>query len=200
MKRQWLVVSGQWLEKDGARNSTSCGLHIMFVGALMIAMVSTSAPAQEPASALAHTRTEFKFTANAPFEQVAPLFGANEERKWSPDWNPQFLYPQPAHDQPGMVFKVSHGQHEAIWVNAAFDLSAGHIQYTYILNDAMATLIDIHLTREGPAKTGVDVVYERTALIPEANEHVQHFAQGDQKAGKEWEEAINGYLVKSARK
>ena len=60
----------------------------------------------------------------------------------------------------------------------------------------MATLIDIHLTREGTGKTGVTVVYERTALVPEANEHVQHFAKGDEAAGKEWEEAINGYFAK----
>ncbi len=159
--------------------------------------VSTSVPAQDPkANALTHTRTEFHFTADGSFEQVAPLFGANEERKWSPDWNPQFLYPQPAHDQPGMVFQVMHGQHSSIWVNTAFDLAAGHIQYAYILNDAMATLIDIHLTRESAQKTGVTVVYERTALIPEANEHVQHFTKSDERAGKEWEEAINGYLAK----
>ena len=63
----------------------------------------TSLLAQEPAAsaALAHTRTEFRFTVEAPFEQTAPLFGADEERKWSPDWNPQFVYPEPAHDQPG---------------------------------------------------------------------------------------------------
>lgn len=173
-------------------------LHVLLAAGLMLA-VSTSLPAQEPASGnLTHTRTEFRFTANAAFSQVAPLFGADEERKWSPDWNPQFLYPQPAHDRPGMVFKIMHGQHEAIWVNTAFDLAAGHIQYAYILNDAMATLIDIHLTRESAQKTGVSVVYERTALIPEANEHVQHFAQGDEKAGKEWEAAINGYLIKQS--
>ena len=131
---------------------------------------------------LAHTRTEFHFVADAPFEQVAPLFGANEERKWAADWNPQFIYPTPAHDQPGMVFRVAHGDHSSVWVNTAFDLAAGHIQYAYVLNDAMATLIDIHLTRESAQKTGVTVVYERTALMPEANEHVQHFAKGDAKA------------------
>ncbi len=64
----------------------------------------------------------------------------------------------------------------------------------------MATLIDIHATRQGPQKTGVTVVYERTALIPEANEHVQHFAKGDEKAGKEWGEAMNAYFAKAARK
>lgn len=63
----------------------------------------------------------------------------------------------------------------------------------------MATLIDIHLTREGAQKTAVNVVYERTALIPEANEHVRRFADGDRRAQKEWEEQINGYLAKQSR-
>jgi hypothetical protein len=145
---------------------------------------------------LVHTHTEFHFVVNVPFEQAAPLFGANEERKWAPEWNPQFVYPIPAHDQQGMVFRVEHPGHSAAWINTALDLAAGHIQYTYVLNDAMATLIDIHLTRDSAQKTGVTVLYERTALIPEANEHVQHFAKGDETAGKEWEDAINAYFAK----
>ena len=60
----------------------------------------------------------------------------------------------------------------------------------------MTTLIDIHLTKESAQKTGVSVVYERTALLPEANEHVEHFAKGDEKAGKEWSDAINSYFGK----
>jgi hypothetical protein len=95
-----------------------------------------------------------------------------------------------------MVFQVAHGHYSSTWVNTAFDLAAGHIQYAYVLNDAMTTLIDIHLTRESAQKTGVAVVYERTALLPEANEHVQHFTKGDEKSGKEWSDAINGYFAK----
>jgi len=165
---------------------------------IVVAAVVSSLPAQDlpMKEPLAHMRTEFKFTANAPLEQAAPLFGANEERKWAPDWNPKFVYPNPAHDQAGMVFQVAHGQMTSTWVNTAFDLATGHIQYAYVLNDAMVTLIDIHLTREGAQKTGVSVVYERTALIPEANEHVEHFAKGDRKAKGEWELQMNGYLGK----
>ena len=167
--------------------------------AIAFLMAGTSLSAQQPATApLAHTHTEFEFTANARLEQVAPLFGANEERKWSPDWNPQFVYPQPAKDQPGMVFKVAHGQFSSVWVNTAFDLAGGHIQYAYVLNDAMVTLIDIHLARLHGHATAVAVSYERTALVPEANEHVQQFAQKDAQAGKEWEQQINGYLAKAA--
>jgi hypothetical protein len=156
-----------------------------------------SQPAASPDPELVHTRVEFHFVADGAFDQVAPLFGANEERKWAADWNPQFIHPTPARDVPGMVFRVAHGDHSSIWVNTALDLTGGHIQYSYVLNDAMATLIDIHLTRDSAQKTGVTVVYERTALIPEANEHVQHFAKGDGKAQKEWEDSINGYLAKA---
>ena len=130
---------------------------------------------------------------------MAPLFGADEERKWAPDWNPRFIYPIPAHDQRGMVFTVPKGQFTSVWVNTAFDLAAGHIQYAYVLNDAMATLIDIHLTRESGQKTAVTVVYERTALMPEANEHVQHFADEDAGAGKEWGDAINAYFANAGK-
>jgi hypothetical protein len=94
-----------------------------------------------------------------------------------------------------MVVKVAPGQFTSVWVNTALDLAAGHIQYAYVLNDAMAVLIDIHLTRESAQKTGVTVVYERTALLSEANEHVQHFTKGDAGAGKEWGDAINNYFA-----
>ena len=162
-----------------------------------LSQVACLSAQQAPAGGLLHARTEFKFTVNAPLEQAAPLFGANEERKWAHDWNPQFLHPQPAHDQPGMVFQITHGQHTATWVNTALDLAAGHIQYTYVLADAMATLIDIHLTRDGAQRTAVDVVYERTALTPEANDHVKHFQGGDERAAKEWQDAINAYFAKT---
>jgi hypothetical protein len=171
-------------------------LTVVASGALCVGLTARAAAQDAAAQSVAHTRTEFHFVVNAGFDQAAPLFGAEEERKWAPDWNPTFVYPSAAHDQQGMVFQVNHGDHSSVWVNTAFDLAAGHIQYAYVLNDAMVTVIDLHLTREGAQKTGVSVVYERTALMPEANEHVQHFAKGDEKAGKEWEAAINGYFAK----
>ena len=95
-----------------------------------------------------------------------------------------------------MVFTVPKGQFASVWVNTAFDLAAGHIQYAYVLTDAMTTLIDIHLTRISGQKTGVTVAYERTALMPEANEHVQRFTKDDAGAGKEWSDAISSYFAK----
>jgi len=170
------------------------------LGVSVLATASLAAQESAAPSAAMHTRTEFHFTVNAPLEQAAPLFGANEERKWAPGWNPHFLYPSTAQDQAGMVFQVAHGSLTSTWVNTAFDLATGHIQYAYVLDDVMATTIDIRLASEGHQKTSVTVVYERTALTPDANEHVQHFAKGDADAGKEWEEQINGYLTGIAGK
>jgi hypothetical protein len=147
--------------------------------------------------ALAHTRNEFNFTAHAPYERVFPLFGALEEKKWAEGWDPQFVYPSPARDQQGMVFTVERAGMTSVWTNAALDEAAGHVQYVYILNDAMVTLVDIHLAKAGATETRVSVVYERTALKPEANEHVTHYAKGDAKSGPGWEQAINGYLAKA---
>jgi len=173
-------------------------LLIFTLTVLIPSITSSYGHAQEAtSSALVHTRTEFSFTVDAPFEQVVPLFGAHEERKWADGWNPHFIYPNPARDLQGEVFRVDHGHHSSVWINTAFDLIAGHIQYAHVLNDAMATLIDIHATRQGASKTSVDVVYERTALVPEANEHVQHMTKGDEGAGKEWGDAINAYFAKS---
>ncbi|MDR3749329.1 MAG: hypothetical protein P4M04_14485 [Acidobacteriota bacterium] len=166
---------------------------------LLALLASLSASAQKPVSTLAHTRTQFSFVVNAPFEQVVPLFGAHEERKWAEHWDPQFIYPNPARDQQGGVFKVEHGQRSSVWINTALDLTAGHVQYAYVLNDAMTTLIDIHATRQGVDKTSVTVSYERTALIPEANGHVQHMTKRDEGAGKEWGDALNAYFASKAK-
>lgn len=173
---------------------------LILTASLTMAALATSLASQEqsPTETLAHTRTEFHFTADAPMEQAAPLFGANEERKWAPEWKPAFVYPNPAQDQQGMVFQVAHGAYTSTWVNTALDLAGGHIQYAYVIPGAMATTIDIRLASEGAQKTAVSVVYERTALAPEANEHVRHFASNDAKSGPEWEAQINGYLAKQA--
>jgi hypothetical protein len=142
-----------------------------------------------------HTEEKFAFTAKAPMEQAWPLFGADKERVWAPNWNPQFLHPVPANDEEGMVFTVAHDHLRAAWVNTQFDEKNGHIQYVYIIPDALVTVITLQLTAEGQ-QTRVEVEYDRTALSPEADAHVKHMADGDRASGPEWEKQVNDYLAK----
>jgi len=146
-------------------------------------------------SARAHSLEKFAFTAQAPMERVAPLFGADKERVWSPGWDPQFVYPLPAADVRGMVFMVAHDHRNSVWVNTQLDWKGGRVQYVYVIPDALATLITLQLTAEGD-KTRVEVEYDRTALNADADEHVRRMAEKDRAAGPEWEKQVNGYLAK----
>jgi hypothetical protein len=141
-----------------------------------------------------HTREQFSLFVNAPFEVAWPLFGADQERVWAPGWDPVFLWPNKAFDQEGMVFKIRHGQNNAVWVNTAFDPIARRIQYVYVIPEVVVTLITLKLTPHN-ASTTVEVVYERTALSDAAIETVQGMALSDRLAGEEWSRQINDYLT-----
>jgi hypothetical protein len=175
---------------------------VLFISATLIltigfGMTYSMHSHESSAEPMLHVRTEFEFTVHAPYKTVAPLFGAEAERVWASDhWNPLFLHPQPARDIEGAVFQVSRGQHQATWVNTAFDLNLGHVQYVYVIPDVMATLIDIHVTQPNAENTKVNVAYERTALNSAANEHVRESGEDDRNSSKAWGDDIAKYLAK----
>jgi hypothetical protein len=173
---------------------------------MLLALAISASPllAQKPEAAVttslqpaAHVTNSFTFTVNASLRDAAPLFGPEGERAWAgDDWNPQFVFPVPARDVEGAVFTLRHGEHTAVWVNTVFDLSAGRMQYVYVLGDLLVTTIDVRLHAVDQAHTGVDVTYTRTALRPEANEHAAALGKHDGEQGKVWEKEINAYLLR----
>jgi hypothetical protein len=192
-------VKGVWLFVIGA----VCGAVIVAlprIAAHLHGALHGMHGGQSPAGSMrTHTEERFSFVANAPMERVAPLFGADKERVWAPGWDPAFVHPVPAADEEGMVFTVAHSHLRAAWVNTAFDLKNGHMQYVYMVPDALVTVIDLRLTPQGNT-TKVDVEYDRTALSEEADVHVRHMAEGDRKSGPEWEKQVNGWLEENKGK
>lgn len=153
------------------------------------------------AAALAHVRNSFKLTVHASYKDAAPLFGPNGERSWGgAHWNPQFLYPQPGEDVQGAVFTVAHGSHTSVWLNTVFDLDARHFQYVYFIPEVVVTQIDVGFRPVDEHNTEVQVVYTRTALMPEANEDVQSLGEADRANGEHWQKAVNDYLEREHRK
>jgi hypothetical protein len=149
----------------------------------------------EVSSGVERLQTEFAFIANAAYDQVVPLFGAHAERAWAGEyWDPQFLYPNPPRDVPGAVFSTHQNGLRATWINTAFDLEIGHIQYVYFVPETLATMIDIKVSRQGASHTAVQVIYTRTALRPEANDKVREMAEIDRNASEEWRNAIDGAM------
>jgi hypothetical protein len=144
-------------------------------------------------SALAHIERTFEFTAEAPMTTVAPLFGAEREQLWAPDWRPRFLWPSPAGDRQGMVFTVMGAHGTATWVNTVYDPQHGRFQYAYVIPRIMTALITVKAAPEG-MNTHVVVTYCRTALSAESNAVVEQMADHDARSGPEWAAQINGYL------
>ncbi len=96
----------------------------------------------------------------------------------------------------GAVFTVRRSHHQAYWINTSFDVDARHFQYVYLIPEVMIVLIDVRFSDLDPGNTEVSVAYERTALNPEANEHVKELGNSDRESKKEWGTAINDYLAK----
>ncbi len=141
-----------------------------------------------------HVSSSFEVAIRAPLVKVAPLFGPNREREWSPEWDPQFLYPLVPEDRAGSVFTIRHEDHASIWVTSILDLEAGQIQYVVVLPEVMVTLIDVRLQSAQPGTSRVTVRYERTALIPAMNDYVRQRGRTDPSMGPHWERAINELL------
>lgn len=162
-----------------------------------VAAVAATLAGQSASSAskLLRTQTAFDITVNLSYAEAAPLFGPEGERVWAgKHWDPNFLYPQPARDEQGAVFTIQHGSVTATWVNTLFDLEGRHFIYAYFMPDIMVTTIDVRFT-PGNAATQVHVVYSRTALTPEGNDHVAALTVIDKAAAHDWQQAINAYLI-----
>ncbi len=156
---------------------------------------------QEAQLLFAHVRSSFSLVVHAPYRETAPLFGPNGERGWSEGhWDPHFFYPQqPGQDVPGAVFAIQHGSMKSIWVNTIFDIEGHHLQYVYVIPDALVTMIDVNFTPIDELNTRVNVVYTRTALEAAANEHVRALGASDAKSGEHWEKAVNDYIQSHKR-
>lgn len=163
------------------------------------AVVAATAYRPAPSEPLAHVRNHFSFTVRAAAASVFPLFGADMERRWASGWAPAFVYPTPARDTAGMVFTIAHGATNSVWVNTAFDPGTGRVQYVSVIPGAVTTLVDIQVTPLDSAETTVTVTYERTALSPDADEHVLALGDHDRGQGPQWQAAIADYLKQQSR-
>ena len=148
-----------------------------------------------------HVSNSFHFAVRAPLVRAAILFGPGGERCWAgPNWNPDFLYPQPEKDVQGAVFTIQHGPHNSVWVNTLFDPAAGRMQYVAFIPETLVTTVDVRLTAVDSSNTNVEVTYARTSLDAAANEQVEAMGKRDRESGPEWQQAIAKCLHPSTEK
>ena len=134
------------------------------------------------------------FVVKGSIDQVFPLFGAFEERKWAEGWDPQLVYPSAEVMEEGTTFKtVGHG-HDALWVVTKFDSGNHLVQYLVSTENRFWT-ITVKCSAVNKQKTEAEVTYTYTGLNTEGNElNRRSLHQMFQNNLQDWATAINQYL------
>lgn len=134
---------------------------------------------------------------NGNIEKVFPLFGAMEEKKWSPDWQPEPVFPASGKMEEGFIFQTPDHMPNAplrTWVVARYDLSEHFVKYI-VTTANRVTIITVHCSKTGVNKTKAEILYVITGLTEEGNEISHHSIVNMFKQNlRDWEEAINKYL------
>lgn len=137
-------------------------------------------------------------TINGVVENVFPLFGAFEERKWAEGWNPVLIYPETEVIEEGTTFKTKghgHDEIEYIWRVSKYDPDKFLIQYLVSTENRYWT-ITVKCSPTADSKTSADITYTFIGLNDLGNQINEHSLQRMYKNNlKDWEEEINGYLA-----
>jgi hypothetical protein len=136
-------------------------------------------------------------TLNGPIEEVFPLFGVIEEKKWADGWNPVVLYPISEKLEEGMVFTTqvqSHSETTYAWIVSKYQPENNLVEY--IVSTANRYwMITIHCVASSDTETKATVRYTFTGLTALGNEINKHAIEKMYERNLEdWEEAINHYL------
>ena len=134
---------------------------------------------------------------NGKIENVFPLFGAFEERKWAEGWNPELIYPSTEIIEEGTTFKTSgYGTDESefIWRVTKYQPEQFLIQYLVSTANRYWTITVICKSAEDN-KTSAEVTYSFIGLNENGNKYNKDALQRMYKHNlKDWEEEINKFL------
>lgn len=137
---------------------------------------------------------------NGKIETVFPLFGAFEERKWAPYFQPELIWPATEVIEEGTIFRTASrgfGETEFIWRVIKFDVEKHLVQYLVYTENRQWT-ITIKCNSINGDKTEAQITYTFIGLNEKGNELnkkiIEDMYQSDLK---DWEEEINPYLLKN---
>lgn len=143
------------------------------------------------------------FEVAKPASEVFPLYGAEEEKKWAPDWNPDWLYPdnetaKNAMPQKDWIFKVGggHGHGDPqIWTVREYDPQKLYVEYYAVNPGITAYSIKVRVSSNSSTSSTTKVTYLFTSLSEKGNKVVNSKNQETFKKEIEvWEKFIDYYF------
>ena len=139
-------------------------------------------------------------TINGNIQNVFPLFGAFEERKWAEGWNPTLIYSSTEVIEEGTTFKtIGHGdfEKEFLWRVSKYEPEKYLIQYLVSTENRYWT-ITIKCDSLSGNQTKASITYTFIGINELGNRiNSQLLEKMYANHLKDWQEAINYYLETS---
>ena len=158
--------------------------------------LGSSTEANVPSKMISNTAS---IVLDAPLQEVFPLFGPIEERKWADGWNPEVVFSETATADERMVFRprMDHDSRptESLWVVSKYSAKDAVIEYTIFAPGRMGWIAVRCASHAGGTQTRATVAYSFLGLTEAgraANTKALNRIFADNL--KDWEVAINHYL------
>ena len=132
------------------------------------------------------------FHLDAPCAQVFPLFTAQGEKVWAPDWDPEMLGGDTAR---GSVFRTRHAESETVWIVTDYQPDHYRASYARLVQGSNMGLVDV-ACHEDSGGSSVSVRYTLTGLSKEGDAFVRKFLSDPHYTRfiEEWRTTISAAL------
>jgi len=141
------------------------------------------------------------FIVNANITHVFPLYGAFEERKWAPGWEPELIYPEDEIIEEGTTFRVQphdqdpNGEGHSLWVVTKYEPDNFLIQYLVSTENRFWTITVASEPAENNTQTKTTVTYTYTGLNEKGNKLNQaNLDKMYENDLQDWADLINSHL------
>jgi hypothetical protein len=111
-----------------------------------------------------HVSHSGTFSLPLTVSEAFPLFTAEGERRWVPGWDPVYLHPRHPSNEPGTVFRTTHGGDDTIWIVLTHDPIAGVAEYARVAPSSRAGTVSVRCRAIDERTTDVQVSYALTSL------------------------------------
>lgn len=97
------------------------------------------------------------------------MFSPEGERAWIPTWDPAYLHPDHPSNDPGTLFRTTHGDEETLWLVLTYSPSEATARYARFSPGSRVGTVQVRCHEEAPARTRVSVSYSLTGISPAGN-------------------------------
>ena len=138
------------------------------------------------------------FQIDQPIEILFPLFSAEGEKLWVPDWDYEnIMESSDLHEDYIFLTKNhDHASTDAIWLVKKYVPESHFVQFYKVEPDDKVGVITVQCTSVNESLTQVEVGYEYIALSEKGNSFIEEFTAAEYEVFiGEWESLLKRYFA-----